>query len=85
MKTDSEIRGDVEAELEWDPRLDNRGILVAVKHGVVTLGGHVPAYADKWGAEKATKNVAGVRAVANEIDVTRLLLLSTLTAVVCKP
>jgi osmotically-inducible protein OsmY len=55
--------------MEWDPSLDNRGILVAVKDGVVTLGGHVPAYADKWGAEKATKNVAGVRAVANEIDV----------------
>lgn len=69
MKTDSEIRADVEAELEWHPSLDHRGILVAVKEGVVTLGGHVPAYADKWGAEKATKNVAGVRAVANEIDV----------------
>jgi len=69
MKTDSEIRAGVEAELAWDPSLDNRGILVAVKDGVVTLGGHVPAYADKWGAEKATKTIAGVRAVANEIDV----------------
>ena len=36
MKTDSEIRGDVEAELQWEPSLDNRGILVAVKDGVVT-------------------------------------------------
>ena len=69
MKTVSELRADVEAELDWDPSLDNRGILVAVKDGVVTLGGHAPAYADKWGAEKATKGVVGVRAIANEIDV----------------
>jgi osmotically-inducible protein OsmY len=29
----------------------------------------VPAYADKWGAERATKSIAGVRAIVNEIDV----------------
>ena len=69
MKTDNELRADVEAELEWDPSLDNRGILIAVKDGIVTLGGHVPSYADKWGAEKAAKSVAGVRAIANDIEV----------------
>lgn len=69
MKTDSELRADVEAELQWDPRVENSGILVAVKDNVVMLGGHVPTYADKWAAENATKKVAGVRAVANDIDV----------------
>jgi osmotically-inducible protein OsmY len=69
MKTDSALRADVEAELEWNPSFDHRGILVAVKDGVVMLGGHVSAYVDKWRAEKAAKTVAGVRAVANEIDV----------------
>lgn len=69
MKTDSKLRADVEAELAWDARIDNREILVAVKDGVVTLGGHAPTYVDKWGAERAAKNVVGVRAVANEIDV----------------
>lgn len=69
MKTDSKLRADVEAELAWDARIDNREILVAVKDGVVTLGGHAPTYVDKWGAERAAKNVVGVLAVANEIDV----------------
>ena len=38
MKTDSQLMADVQAELEWDPSFDNRGIVVAVKDGVVTLG-----------------------------------------------
>ena len=42
MKTDSELRRDVERELEWDPSSDARNIAVAVKNGVVTLIGHVP-------------------------------------------
>jgi osmotically-inducible protein OsmY len=69
MKTDSQLLVDVQAELEWDPSFDNRGIVVAVKDGVVTLAGYVSSYADKWAAEKATKSVAGVRALANDIEV----------------
>jgi osmotically-inducible protein OsmY len=69
MKTDSQLRTDVEVELEWDPTVNNSGILVAAKDGVVTLGGNVPAYADRWNAEKAAKNIAGVQAIANEIAV----------------
>lgn len=69
MKTDSTIRADVEAELKWEPSLDERGIIVAVKDGVVTLGGHVPSYVDKWAGEKAAKNVSGVLAIVNEIVV----------------
>jgi osmotically-inducible protein OsmY len=69
MKSDTQLLADVQAELDWDPSLDNRDIVVAVKDGVVTLAGHVSAYADKWGAEKAAKVVAGVRAIANEIEV----------------
>jgi osmotically-inducible protein OsmY len=42
---------------------------VAVKDGVVTLAGRVPSYAEKCAVEKATKNVAGVRAIANDIEV----------------
>jgi osmotically-inducible protein OsmY len=42
---------------------------VAVKEGIVTLSGHVPSYAEKYGAEKAAKRVYGVRAVADELDV----------------
>ena len=69
MKTDSELRRDVERELEWDPSIDARNIAVAVKNGVVTLIGHVPTYSDKWRAENIAKRVAGVTAIANEIEV----------------
>jgi osmotically-inducible protein OsmY len=69
MKTDSELRRDVERELEWDPSIDARNIAVAAKDGVVTLTGHVPIYSDKWRAESIAKRVAGVTTLANEIEV----------------
>ena len=69
MKTDSELIADVQAELDWDPSFDDRGIVVAAKEGVVTLAGYVGSYADKWAAENAAKSVAGVRAIANDIEV----------------
>jgi len=59
MKTDSELRRDIERELEWDPSIDARNIAVAAKNGVVTLTGHVPIYSDKWRAESIAKRVAG--------------------------
>ncbi len=69
MKTDSELRSDVERELEWDPSIDARNIAVAAKNGVVTLTGYVNSYSDKWRAERIAKRVAGVTAVANDIEV----------------
>jgi osmotically-inducible protein OsmY len=69
MKTDSELRRDVERELEWDPSIDARNIGVAAKNGVVTLTGYVSSYSDKWRAERIAKRVSGVTALANEIEV----------------
>ena len=48
------------------------GVGVAVSGGVVTLTGHVPTYAERYAAERAAHRVAGVVAVADEIEV-RLL------------
>ena len=40
MKSDMEIRRDVEAELQWEPRVnDATAIGVAVKNGVATISG----------------------------------------------
>jgi osmotically-inducible protein OsmY len=69
MKTDTEIRRDVQTELEWDPSLDERKVGVIVKNGVVTLTGEVAQFSDRWNAEDITKRVAGVAAIANEIQV----------------
>ena len=69
MKSDSDIKRDVEAELQWDPDIDATDIAVAVKGGVVTLTGFVRRYMHKWQAESDAKRVAGVTAVANDIEV----------------
>jgi osmotically-inducible protein OsmY len=69
MKTDAEIKKDVEDELRWDPDIDATDVAVAVKNGVVTLTGYVRSYMQKLQAEKDAKRVAGVTAVANDIEV----------------
>ena len=69
MKSDSEIERDVREELKWDPDLDAEDIAVSVKNGVVTLAGFTKSYTDRLEAEIAAKRVAGVRAVANDIEV----------------
>lgn len=69
MKTDAEIRRDVESELQWDPSIDDKKIGVIVNGGVVTLTGQVAHYAGKCAAEDITKRVNGVRAIANDIQV----------------
>jgi osmotically-inducible protein OsmY len=69
MKSNEEIERDVREELKWDPDLDASDIAVSVKDGVVTLAGFVKSYTERLEAEIAAKRVAGVRAVANDIEV----------------
>lgn len=69
MKTDTQLKKDVQAELEWDPAINAAEVGVAVKDGVVTLSGHLDTFAEKYEVEKVVQRVAGVRAVAVEIDV----------------
>jgi osmotically-inducible protein OsmY len=69
MRSDADIERDVKEELGWNPDLDASNIAVAVKDGVVTLTGFVRSYTDKYEAEAAAKRVAGVAAVANDLEV----------------
>jgi osmotically-inducible protein OsmY len=69
MKTDLDIQQDVMAELLWEPGLRVAEIGASVKNGVVILSGIVDTYYKKVLAEKAVKKVAGVKAVAEEIEV----------------
>jgi len=68
-KTDVQLQRDVLDELEWEPTVNAAHVGVSTTKGVVTLSGHVGSYAEKTAAEKATKRVAGVCAVADELDV----------------
>jgi osmotically-inducible protein OsmY len=69
MKTDSQLQKDVMAELQWEPGLNAAQIGVEVSDGVVTLGGEVDSYAEKWKAERAAQRVYGVKALAIEMIV----------------
>jgi osmotically-inducible protein OsmY len=70
MKSDIQIQKDVMEELRWEPFLDSAEIGVAVKNGVVTLSGEVDSYSKKLAAENAAKKVAGVKAIAEDIQIT---------------
>ncbi|MDC8774446.1 BON domain-containing protein [Roseateles albus] len=70
MKTDAVLKQDVQAELAWDPNVDETRIGVAVRDSVVTLTGHLDSFAEKVAAERAAKRVFGVKALAMEIEVT---------------
>jgi osmotically-inducible protein OsmY len=54
--------------LRWSPDLDATDIAVLAHNGVVALTG-VRSYTDKYEAESAAKRVAGVIAVANDLEV----------------
>ena len=69
MRTDSDIKRDVEAELQSDPTIDATDIAVAVKNGVVTLSGFVRSYSEKMDAEAAAKRVDSVVGLANDLEV----------------
>jgi Lar family restriction alleviation protein len=69
MRANSDIRRDVEDELRWDPDIDATDIAVTVRNGVVTLAGFVRSYMQKYLAESDAKRVAGVVAVANDIQI----------------
>jgi osmotically-inducible protein OsmY len=69
MKTDIQLKDDVTKELEWDPSINASQVGVAVKKGVVTLTGHLDTFAEKYAVERAVGRVAGVQAIAVELDV----------------
>jgi osmotically-inducible protein OsmY len=69
MRSDSDIRRDVEDELRWDPDIDPTDIAVNVNNGIVTLTGFVRSYMQKYQAETDAKRVAGVIGVVNDIEI----------------
>ncbi|ACP21532.1 putative osmotically inducible protein Y precursor (plasmid) [Sinorhizobium fredii NGR234] len=69
MRTDIDIKQDVEGELHMNPDIDATDVAVAVKDGVVTLTGYVRSYSQKWEAERTGKLAIGVAGVVNDIEV----------------
>jgi osmotically-inducible protein OsmY len=69
MVGDEQLQHDVLAELEWEPSINSSHIGVAAKNGVVLLTGNATSFAEKLTAERVTKRVIGVKALANDIEV----------------
>jgi osmotically-inducible protein OsmY len=68
-ESDGAVQRDVLRELAWDPRVEQAGIGVEVRHGVVTLTGTVSSWGKRLAAEEAAYRVAGVLDVADDIEV----------------
>ena len=56
-------------ELEFEPNVSVAHIGMSSGFAVVTLGGHVGSYMEKYAAERAVHRVRGVKAAAMEFDV----------------
>ena len=69
MGTTKDIREAVEAELEFDPLVDDADIHVVTINGDVALNGTVPCYPQYMEAAAAAQRVAGVRNIRNHLQV----------------
>jgi osmotically-inducible protein OsmY len=69
MKTDTQLKADVLAEMKWEPSINEKLVSVEVNNGVVTLVGHMESYEEKWHTLEAAKRVYGLKALTDEIDV----------------
>jgi osmotically-inducible protein OsmY len=69
MVSDAVLQQNVIDELAWEPSINSAHIGVAADNGVVTLTGHVSNLCEKIAAEEAVKHVAGVRGVAERLEV----------------
>jgi osmotically-inducible protein OsmY len=68
-RTDTEIAQAVRHALEWDVVIPDTQIRSTVSDGWVTLEGGVGTWHERDSAERAVRNLAGVRGVNNQIKV----------------
>ena len=69
MHNNVELQKRVVEALGWEPSVEAGAIAVAAKEGVVTLTGQVPSWADRMAAERVVKQLSGVKALANDLEV----------------
>ena len=67
--TDEDIQQQVVNELEWDAEVPDDAVQVTVSNGWVTLRGEVDADLQRREAQRAVRNLSGVRGITNLITV----------------
>jgi osmotically-inducible protein OsmY len=68
-RTDADIAAAAVRALQWDSLVPDQSIKVKVSQGLVTLEGDVQWEFEKRAAERAVRNLAGVRGVVNLIKI----------------
>jgi osmotically-inducible protein OsmY len=68
-RTDTEIAQAVRQALEWDVFVPNEKITSTVTDGWVTLEGPVESWSQRDAAERAVRNLSGVKMVVNKVIV----------------
>jgi osmotically-inducible protein OsmY len=68
-RTDTEIAQAVRQTLEWDVFVPNEKITSTVTDGWVTLEGPIESWSQRDAAERAVRNLSGVKMVVNKIIV----------------
>jgi len=68
-RTDTEIAKAVRSALEWDVFVPEYRVQSTVSGGVVTLKGEVESWSQRDDAERAVRNLSGVRGVTNRLEV----------------
>ncbi len=68
-RTDAELKTDVLSELKYEPGVKVTDIDVLVKDSTVTLNGYATNYMEKGEAVRTAKRIAGVKAIADDIEV----------------
>jgi osmotically-inducible protein OsmY len=68
-RTDTEIAHAVREAFEWDVFVPEGRVKSTVSGGVVTLKGDVGTWTEREDAERAVRNLSGVRGVINQLEV----------------
>lgn len=69
VRTDADIAHAVRTALEWDVFVPHQRIRTTVSQGVVTLEGTADYWTQRDDAQRAIKNLDGVRGIINRIEV----------------
>lgn len=69
VRTDADLARAVRAALEWDVFVPHQRIRTTVSQGVVTLEGTADYWSEREDAQRAIRNLEGVRGIINRIDV----------------
>jgi len=68
-RTDPELASAIRHILEWDAFVPHARIRTTVADGWITLEGDVDYYSQRSDAERAVRNMVGVRGISNQIEI----------------